>query len=62
VARHAVRSLGLGPESFPVIVSLYYQVKNPPPLGVGQSDPMTPTQVHNLAAYQFDDWSEVYRR
>jgi hypothetical protein len=62
VARHAVRSLGLGPESFPVIVSLYYQVTPPAPLGVGQSDPMTPTRMHHLAAYQFDDWSEVYRR
>lgn len=61
-ARHAVRALGLGPESFPVVVSLYYQVKPPPPLGVGQSDPMAPTRVVQLAAFEFNAWNEVYHR
>src|SRR5438309_11626414 len=34
-ARHAVRQLGLGAEAFPVWVSLYFTMKDPPPPGIG---------------------------
>jgi hypothetical protein len=60
-ARHVARQLGLGPEAYPIVVALYFQVKPPPPLGVGQSDPMTPTRVHPLAAFEFNSWNEVHR-
>ena len=36
-ARHAVRQLGLGPEAFPLWVSLYYQIKDSPPPGTRRS-------------------------
>ncbi len=60
-ARHVVRTLGLGPEAFPVAVSLYYQVKSPPALGVGKSDPMAPSRIHQLASFEFNTWNEVHR-
>jgi len=61
VARHVVRQLELGPDAFPVQVALFYKVKTPPPLGSGESDPMAPSQISNLAAFEFHTWSEVHR-
>ncbi|WP_165251009.1 hypothetical protein [Paludisphaera soli] len=61
-ARHAVRSLGIAPDAFPVYVRLYYQVAETPPPGTSQADPMAPKTIHNLAAFQFDSWDEVHRR
>ena len=40
-ARHVARTLGLGPEAFPIVVSLYYRVTPPPPLGADKADPLT---------------------
>ena len=58
-ARHAVRQLGLGAEVFPVWVSLYFVLKDPPPLGIGVADPMAPTRVQVLDRYQFASLKEV---
>jgi hypothetical protein len=60
-ARHVARALKLSPESYPIVVALYYQVKAPPPLGVGQADPMAPSRIQNLAAFEFTSWNEVNR-
>jgi hypothetical protein len=60
-ARHAVRQLGLGAEAFPLWVSLYYQVKDPPPPGVGVADPMAPRRIQVLDRFQFGTPSEVRR-
>lgn len=61
-ARHAVRSLDISPDAYPVYVRLYYQVSQPPPFGSSQADPMVPKTVENLAAFQFDSRDEVYPR
>src|SRR4051794_10668590 len=58
-ARHAVRQLGLGPEAFPVWVSLYYELKDPPPTGTGVFDPMAPTRIQVLDRFQFGSLKEV---
>jgi hypothetical protein len=58
-ARHAVRRLGLDATAFPVHVSLYYQVTEPPPPGTGFADPMKPTRQHLLATYDFATLDEV---
>ncbi|MFI5461700.1 MAG: hypothetical protein ACHRXM_40465 [Isosphaerales bacterium] len=58
-ARHAVRQLGLGPEAFPVCVSMYYKVKDSPPPGTAFSDPMAPTRVQMLERYEFTSLKEV---
>jgi hypothetical protein len=60
VARHAVRQLGLGEESFPVAVSLYYQVKVTPPPGTWITDPMERPQMQVIQRYQFASMKEVY--
>lgn len=61
VARHVARQLDIPADAYPVHVALFYQVKSPPPLGVGQSDPMAPARILNLAAFEFETWSEVHR-
>ena len=53
VARHAVRQLGLGPEAFPVWVSVYFQLKDPPPPGMAIADPMAPTRIQVLDRFEF---------
>jgi hypothetical protein len=58
-ARHVVRQLGLDSRAFPVHVSLYYQVKEPPPPGTGFADPLTPTRHYSLATYDFASLDEV---
>jgi hypothetical protein len=61
-ARHAVRQLGLGPESFPVWVSMYYQVKPTPAPGTTElTDAMAPPRVQLVDRYQFDSIKEVRR-
>jgi hypothetical protein len=58
-ARHAVRELGLGSDSFPLHVSLYYRVTELPPPGVTVLDPMAPIRLHTLATYDFGSIAEV---
>jgi hypothetical protein len=58
-SRHAVRQLGLGPEVFPVWVSLYCELKDPPPPGIGAADPMAPTRIQVLDRFQFASLKEV---
>jgi hypothetical protein len=58
-ARHAVRQLGLRADAFPVHVSLYFQVSDPPPPGSTGSDPMAPKRLHQLASYDFASREEV---
>jgi len=59
-ARHAVRRLGLGPESFPVWVSLYYQIKPSPLPGTSAvADPMAPPRIQLVDRFQFDSIKEV---
>jgi hypothetical protein len=58
-ARHAVRQLGLGPEAFPLWVSLYSEIKDSPPPGTGVSDPMAPRRVEVLDRFQFASLKEV---
>lgn len=58
-ARHAVRELGLGQESFPVHVSLNYVVTELPPPGETSLDPMTSRRLHALASYDFRSLGEV---
>jgi len=60
-ARHAARALKLGRDAYPLMVSLYYKVTPPPPLGVGKADPMSPSRIHQLALFEFDSWDEVNR-
>jgi hypothetical protein len=58
-ARHAVRQLALGEESFPVAVSLYYQVKYSPPPGTSTADPMERPGIEVIERYQFASLKEV---
>jgi hypothetical protein len=58
-ARHAVRQLGLGPEAFPVWVSLYYVLKDAPAPGIGAPDPMAPARIQILDRIPFATWKEV---
>jgi hypothetical protein len=60
VARYAARQMDLRPESFPVWVSLYYQIKDtPPPGATAVSDPMAPTRIHMLERFEFASIEEV---
>lgn len=61
-ARHVVRAQGVGPDSFPVSVQLYYQIVKTPPFGTSRVDPMTPPTIEKLASFQFESWDEVHRR
>jgi hypothetical protein len=58
-ARHAVRQLGLGPEAFPLSVSLYYQLWDSPPPGTAVADPMAPARVQMLERFEFASAKEV---
>ena len=58
-ARHAVRQLGLGEESFPMWVSLYVDIKDSPPPGTGVSDPMATPRVQVVDRFQFASLKEV---
>jgi hypothetical protein len=52
-ARHAVRQLKIKPEHFPVRVSLYLEIKEPPPTGQDHADPLTPTRLQSLGSFDF---------
>ena len=58
-ARHAVRQLGIGADSFPLWVSLYYQIKDTPPPGTGVADPMAPTRIQVVERFEFASLKEV---
>ena len=58
-ARHAVRQLGLGPEAFPLWVSVYFVIRDAPPLGTGVADPLAPTLVQVLDHFEFRSLEEV---
>jgi hypothetical protein len=58
-ARHAVRQLGLGEEAFPLTVSLYARITDPPPEGIAVADAMTVPRVHMIERYQFASLKEV---
>jgi hypothetical protein len=58
-ARHAIRRLGLGADSFPVHVNLNYQVTELPPPGVTFMDSMAPRRLHTLAGFDFQSLAEV---
>jgi len=54
-----VRQLGLGPEAFPLCVSVYYQIKDSPPPGTATEDPMAPSRVQVLERFEFASLKEV---
>jgi hypothetical protein len=58
-ARHAVRQLGLGPEAFPLWVSLYHERRETPPPGTAAVDPFPPTRIQVLERFQFASPKEV---
>jgi hypothetical protein len=58
-ARHAVRQLGLGADSFPLWVSLYHRITDTPSPGTGVSDPLAPTRVQMLDRFEFASLKEV---
>jgi hypothetical protein len=58
-ARHAVRQLHLAPGAFPVHVSLYCQVKDPPPPGQPFADPLAPRRLNTIATFDFESPGEV---
>jgi hypothetical protein len=59
VARHALRSLDLGEDVYPVRVSLMYQVTPAPPDGVAVRDPMAPKPSVLVDAFDFRSRKEV---
>jgi hypothetical protein len=59
-AHHVVRQLGLGPEAFPLWVSLYHKIKaSPEPGTTAVADPMAPPRINLLERYQFASIKEV---
>jgi hypothetical protein len=58
-ARHAVRQLGLGPEAFPLWVTLYFKINDSPPPGTALADPMAPSHLQVLERYEFTSLKEV---
>lgn len=59
-ARHVVRQLAMKPEAFPVHVSLYCQIKEPPTPGQPFADPSAPVRLHSLGNYDFASIDEVH--
>jgi hypothetical protein len=58
-ARHVVRDLGFGAEAFPLTVSLYARVTDPPPEGTATIDTMAAPRIHMIERYQFASLKEV---
>ncbi len=58
-ARHVVRQLGLGEDAFPLSVSLYAKINDPPPFGSSAVDPMVPARVHMIERIEFGSLKEV---
>ncbi len=59
VVKHAVRSLDLAADAFPVTATIYYEVRDTPPLGVGEADPMADSKTSVIDRYQFESPKEV---
>jgi len=57
--RYVLRQMGLPPEAYPVRLSLYCQIKAPPPPGQPFTDPMARARLHNLGTYDFVSLDEV---
>jgi hypothetical protein len=51
--RYALRQLKLPSEAYPVHLSLYCQVKDPPPPGQSWTDPQARVRLCNLATFDF---------
>jgi len=58
-ARHVVRQLGLPAGDFPVVVQLYYQVRETPPPGAPPADPAEAPKIAVIENYRFPDLAEV---
>jgi hypothetical protein len=58
-ARHVVRQMGLGAESFPLTVTLFNEVKVTPPPGTAGADPMAPPRVEVIERFEFASPMEV---
>jgi hypothetical protein len=58
-ARHVVRQLGLEADAFPLTVSLYVKVTDPPAEGIAVADTMTPPRIQMLERYEFGSLKEV---
>ena len=58
-ARHVVRQLDMKPEAFPVWVSMYIELTDPPPPGSGVPDLMTEPRVQVLDRFEFRSPKEV---
>ncbi len=54
-----VRQLGLGEDAFPLTVSLYTKVNDPPPEGTAVVDAMAPPRIHMIERYEFASLKEV---
>ena len=59
VARHAVRSLNLSEDAFPVQVALSYEVTSAPPDGVAVRDPMAKKPSVMIDTFEFETSKEV---
>lgn len=57
--RHAIRSLDIPADAFPVMAELYYQVIETPPVGEPARDPMRPPTHQTLQTYRFPALAEV---
>lgn len=58
-ARHVMRQLKLRPEAYPVHVSLYCQLREPPPPGQPYSDPLATPKLHTIGTFDFASLDEV---
>jgi hypothetical protein len=58
-ARHAVRQLGLDEAAFPMSASLYVKIKDCPPAGTIDADPMAPPRIVMLERFEFASKKEV---
>ena len=58
-ARHVVRQLGLREDAFPVTVSLYAKVMDPPPEGSSAADMMIAQRIHMIERFEFASLKEV---
>lgn len=57
--RHALRSLKIPREGYPVEVELTLKMWPTPELGEPPLDPMTPPQIYVMQVYRFESWEEA---
>jgi hypothetical protein len=57
--RYVLRQMGLPPEAYPVRLSLYCQIKAPPPPGQAFTDPKARARLYNVGTYDFVALDEV---